>query len=146
MRLRLLLLLGCFFALATFLTGCDSFFSAKGNIFEWVDAPNYEKGKIYINELAPELPPEGYNLQPVASAKVSFYPRMELSDGSFSPAVQLSDNEGKFEESAVVAPGKYKMRITVEKDGYYPVERTFPFDGGDSGKFYFTVLLVRKYN
>jgi hypothetical protein len=135
MRLRLLLLLCCFFALATSLTGCDSVFQCKGNVFEWVDAPNYKEGEIYVNELPPELPPEGYNLQPIASAKISF-------DGG-KLAVLSSDNEGKFEYWSVVPPVEYNMKITVEKDGYYPVEKKFRFYG-DSGEFYFTVMLVRK--
>jgi hypothetical protein len=160
MRFKLILLFTCLILLSALLTGCDSTLDIKGRIFEWLDAPSNIKGDVYIMNVSDfqnhnvhinETPPQGYNLQPIPNVKVSFWYE---SKGEYFPIrggyptsqsnVISSDTNGIFKEFWIVAPGKYNLKIIVEKDGYYPIERIFPFNGGDPGTFDFTVLLVHE--
>jgi hypothetical protein len=154
------LLLGCLTALIILSTGCDAQFDVKGKVVEWVDAPDNEKGSIYIINVSMtqsgkvfinESPPEGYSMQPVATANISFFyewrGKYEPIRGGYptpSKNTLTSDFQGNFKEFWVVGPGEYNMKIVVQKDGYYSVERTFLFNGGDPGNFDFTVILVHK--
>ncbi len=161
MRIKLILLLTCLIMSVMFLTGCDSYLDAKGRVVEWVGAPNIEKGSVYIVNVSKqktadihinEYPPKGSNLQPAASATISFF--YESGGEKYIPIrglppspeknTVISNSQGYFEESWVIGAGNTNMKIIAEKDGYYTVERIFPFQGADPGTFDFTVVLVRK--
>ena len=148
-------------AISTFVIGCDSELNVKGKVLELVNAPSTEKGSVYITNISTyqthnihisETPPQDINLQPIPSANISFWYITEkggiipVRGGPPTPESNIisSDYLGNFKELWVVGPGKSNMKIIVQKDGYYTVERIFPFDGGDPGTFDFTVLLVPK--
>jgi len=56
----------------------------------------------------------------------------------------ISDSDGKFEIGGAVSPGTYPMKITINKTGYYSLEKEFTFSPVDNSNFTFIILMVRK--
>ncbi len=153
LKILILLLTGMLASLTVLFSGCDGGLGIQGSVNEWVNAPNWEKGEIYIDVGSSH----NLKLKPIGSAHVAIYykniPPMGAS--CVSPDEQdeigkwllwdeiLSDPQGEFEKFWVIAAGEYPLKIVVEKEGYYSVEKEF-MHGGGSFSHVFDIWLVRK--
>ena len=113
-----------------FSTSCDGFISAKGTVYEWMDAPASSRGEIYVDLDAPT----NRIAIPVSDALVSFEPDF------YRPVI--SDSEGNFDVSQVVAPMRYMMNIKIEKEGYLTLAAKFQHPSDDDFNHRITIFLV----
>jgi hypothetical protein len=148
--LKALLIAATLFFILVFNISCDGTFYAKGIVYEWINPPAGVMGEVYIEPEKLVNVPES---SPV-SAQIAFYDRAGAQTlGCSRPSREFRQNQrltvtsasdGTFDTGAVVSPGKYPMKITINKTGYYPLEKEFAFSVNDGVHFTFTIFLVRK--
>lgn len=127
-----------------FLTSCDSFVDVKGKAYLLENPTDNIAGQILNNESLST----DYILQPISDVTISFYIREKSFsrpsiNGKYDPiydpsglkhqAIITSDASGSFTGFWVVGAGLGYIKVTAEKDGFYPVEQIFTFDGGKPG-------------
>ena len=103
------------------LVSCDSFLFPSGYVYEWLNPPPGSMNEAYIDSTPPSREISG-----IDGATISFY----YPNRSSPFLTALSKNDGSFQTGGSVNPGKYYVKVTVEKEGYLTLNTQFWFDGG----------------
>lgn len=121
----------------------DAGLELKGNVYEWIDAPQGEVGKIYIDE---ELP-TGMTVKAIEKAEITLSEMFIYNDKETwsYPNKVYTDSSGYFEDVTTARPSGSKFRIKVGKEGYLEVVKEFmhPIKRGEFERS-IVVVMVRE--
>ena len=126
------LLLGVSFSPAcipVFCIACDGLFAAKGEVYEWLDAPAGAQSVVFIDQ----KPADHVKVAPILDADITldrWSPpnRRTKKDANQFHMQMKSDESGHFGRGITVRPGRFDAIISVSAPGFRPAERRFKHD------------------